>query len=399
MTISTISRVHQASRRLQELPKNEFRRLTELKAELRTDGKKIIDLSEGLPDLPPNDRFLAFIGRMAEKPELYRYPTRWGMDGLITQIEQFLCKRYSVARGNWAILPVAGSKEAFAHIAQAVLNPGEQMMAPSPGYPIYEVAASYAGAKTVRYCIDEDGSPLMPSVSKSVLEQVGLMFMTSPNNPTGKVVPREGVLETLSFCDAHDVVLCQDMAYANLTSPSHPATSLLSVARADQLVVEVHSLSKSLSIPGMRFGFVAGNRTIIQNLEVSKAVFDTGLFPVVQKAARYALVNFEEFNEAPLQIYRHRLQRSAKLLAAHGIQVAAGTAGLFQWVEVNAKKGSGTRFSEQLLNEHSILVLPGCAFSDTDDTHIRISLTVNNEIIDQVLPIIGRLLSQFRLKT
>jgi LL-diaminopimelate aminotransferase len=384
------------SQRLHGLPKNEFRELTNLKAKIRAEGTEIIDLSEGLPDIPPHERLLAFMGRVVINPALSKYPTRWGMRSLTDQIEQFLLEQFNVIPGKWAVIPVAGSKEAFAHIAQSVLNPGDIALSPAPGYPIYEVAVSYAGAETVRYRLSDEGCPQLDQLSPTELGAARLLFLTSPNNPTGLVVPHAGILDALSVCARHDVILCQDMAYANLTGENHPATSLLSIADADKPVLEVHSLSKSLSVPGWRFGFVAGNRQLIENLELSKAVFDTGLFPVVQKTARYALANFTELNAPVRETYRRRMQIAARLLNDYGIETNSNAAGFFQWIKVNDQQGSGTAFTKKLLLRHNILIMPGASFHASEDKHVRISLTAHEAMIEKVFPTIGALLSEFR---
>lgn len=392
------SEVFPASDLLRGLPKNEFRALTDIKQRLKEQGAKITDLSEGLPDLPPHNRILNYMKRISSNPDLYCYPTRWGMPSLINQIEQFIENRYDVDPSKWGILPVAGSKEAFAHIAHAFLNAGDTAISPIPGYPIYKVAISYAGARNENYRFDEAGNPILDSNSNLDLESTKLMFITSPNNPTGKVISREGISLTLSMCSANKIILCQDMAYAELSPPERSATSLLTLAKRSQPVIEVHSLSKSLSLPGIRFGFIIGNKSLVDQIEVSKAVFDTGLFPVVQKLARYALANFDEFNSAPKETYNKRIVRSNEILRKAGIETDNETSGIFTWLRVNEHQGSGSMFCERLLKEDGILVLPGAAFGEPEDTHVRISLTAPEPVLDKAIGIIAERLRSFRNK-
>lgn len=384
------------SLRLQRLPENEFRELTKLKTRLRVSGTEIIDLSEGLPNTPPNPRLLSYLGRMALKPAMHRYPTRWGSVSLRDQIEQFLEGWFDVIPGKWAIIPVAGTKEAFAHISSALLNPGDTALLPAPGYPIYSVAASNAMAKCENYTLSDKGCPEISKLSHEILEAARLLFLTSPNNPTGLTVPRSSIEETIERCSQHNIVLCQDMAYANLVKKKGMAASALSIADKSQLVLEVHSLSKSLSVPGWRFGFVAGNRQLIEHLELSKSVFDTGLFPLVQKAARYALINFREFNEQPLATYQRRTELASRLLKAHNVRVNPDSTGIFVWLTINTQHGSGTAFAEKLLQNYNILVMPGAAFRDPEDRHVRVSLTVDDSVLEHAIPIIGKLIQSFR---
>ena len=385
------------STRIQRLPENRFRELTKLKISLRAKETEITELREGIPDVPPSPRLLHYLGKMALKNCLHTYPNRWGASSLLKEIERFLQTWFDVTPGNWAIIPVAGSKEAFAHISSAVLNPGDTALLPAPGYPIYSVVASYTGAKYENYTFSETGTPQLHQLRNETLEASKLLFQTSPNNPTGLLVPPEGIKETLIKCSEHNIVLCQDMAYANLVQKKDKAVSVLSIADESQLVLEVHSLSKCLSVPGWRFGFVAGNRQLIENLELSKSVFDTGIFPLIQKSARYALIHFEEFNEQPLATYQRRIQMARSILEVYGDIVNPHSKGIFVLNLVDSERGSGTAFAQLLMENFKILVMPGAAFRDPEDLHVRVSLTVHEDLLGYALPIICQQIKSYRI--
>lgn len=365
------------SKRLATLPPNQFRELTALKAKLRQSDKDYIDLSEGIPDQHPpiglTDKLSLFCG----KQDVHGYPTRWGIAQLRQKLlHSYLEPEYGIDISRVAVLPAAGSKELIAHICQALIDPGDIVLIPEYYYPIYPVAACYAGAEVRTYPLSRDGLyyPLLQSVSTNILNRTKLLFLNYPHNPTGAVIDQAHLDDVRNFCRKWGIVLCSDLAYGHLIFENSPALSAIGNGVDPNGIIELHSFSKCLHIPGWRVACAVGDPEIVSMIESSKAVFDTGLFIGIQKALSYGLVHFKEYYPSIRNIYWERVDYFCQALKEIGINHVRPRGTFYIWAQTPLQSPK-IEFVTTLLSEASVLVMPGRAFGDKNDEHFRISLT------------------------
>lgn len=366
-----------ASTRLDSLPNNSFRELSILKQSLSAEGSVFIDLSEGVPDLPPPSKLLDFLSRASLRGNLHSYTSLAGSSQLRAALKEYLHKEFQVKGEHYAFMPGAGSKELIGLLCQALLNPGDVALVPELHYPLYPVAARFAGADAVFYPMQADRryQPRLDEVPSHVLDRTRLVFLNSPHNPTGAVIEDEVLRRMIAICQERKIVLCLDLAYAHLCFCREVARGLLGSTDSVDGLIELHSFSKSLSVPGWRVAFAAGDPRIIELLEKTRSVFSTGLLVLLQKSLRYGLVHFRELNHPLREVYRVRATEAVRLLHKHGVDATEPDGGLFLWVRLPGHIANASGFVRELLLERGVLVMPGRAFGEFEDRHIRIALT------------------------
>ncbi|HET9050811.1 MAG TPA: aminotransferase class I/II-fold pyridoxal phosphate-dependent enzyme, partial [Candidatus Dormibacteraeota bacterium] len=274
--------------RLERLPEYHFAAMRRRIAELRSSGVDVVCLDVGDPDLPTPQPVLDAAGAALRDPANHRYPAYGGLPELRAAMAAWYERRFDVVLDAGAeVLPVLGSKEAIAHLPLALLDPGDVALCPDPGYPVYTAATILAGGVAV-------GVPLLPergfapdlgAVDGAVLERARLLWLNYPNNPTGAVAPPGLLEEAVALCHRWSMVLVHDAPYTEIAEAGYRAPSVLQVAGARDVAVELHSLSKTYDMTGWRVGMAVGNRDVIALLARLKTNVDTGIFQVVQRAA------------------------------------------------------------------------------------------------------------------
>jgi LL-diaminopimelate aminotransferase len=374
------------AKRLLELPANRFRELTRLKATLAKNSSDFIDLSEGIPDLPPHQRLLKFFVSNGCKTDVHGYTGMQGLYGLRTALFEYLRTEFAVQRGDIDLLPAAGSKELIAHLCHAVLNEGDIALIPEIHYPLYPIAAKFAGAEVVTYSLRSDANwtPNLCRLSEGVLAKTRIVFLNYPHNPTGGVVSQQELDEIVAFFQQRTILVCLDLAYSHIYYEGRIAPNALKNANSSAGIIELHTFSKSLGLPGWRVAFAVGDRSIVELLDHSKAVFSTGLFVLLQKSLRYGLVNFKEFTAGVRETYEKRVTSSINALMSTGIDVVKPGGTFFLWVKL-PRPGTATEFVRSLLLDRKVLIMPGSAFGEVEDQYVRISLTAPNEILKEAM--------------
>lgn len=363
---------------------NSFRRITELKQQLRNDGRTFVDLSEGIPDSPPDETLRVKLGQFCRQPHNHGYPTRRGITLLRERILDHLVKQFGATAHGWDCLPAAGSKELIGHITQAVVDPDSVVLLPELHYPIYRNAAEYAGAKIQIVPMDREKNfaPCLSALPESVLRDARLLWVNSPNNPTGTAIDGGTLRSLIQICQRNDIVLAHDVAYSHIRFDGGITHSVLT-GQCDG-VVELHSLSKSVHVPGWRAAFLAGDPQLVKLVELSKAVFDTGIFVAMQKAMCYALHNFETHTREVCRIYAERVEFMSMALRDIGIAHIPPQGTFFIWCEIPTDEGA-MEFTERLLSETGVLAMPGSAFGKAGKRHFRLALTQPMQILEEVV--------------
>ncbi|MCX5754272.1 MAG: aminotransferase class I/II-fold pyridoxal phosphate-dependent enzyme, partial [Candidatus Krumholzibacteria bacterium] len=272
------------SKRLEQLPPYLFVEIDRLKASMLGSGRKLLDLGIGDPDLGAPRELVAALERAISNVSHHRYPPGRGLNRLIDSIRAWAGRRYGLPIGRDEVLVTIGSKEAIAHLPLAIVNPGDTVLIPDPGYPVYYSSAVFAGASCVRVPLDETNGylPRLGELDRRIPSGARLLFLNYPNNPTAAVAGETLRREAVEFCGRRGIVLASDAAYGEIwyeepTVPFFPAAREAGIP-----YIEFFSFSKTFSIAGWRIGFAIGSREIIAALSQLKYNIDSGVFGAIQ---------------------------------------------------------------------------------------------------------------------
>jgi LL-diaminopimelate aminotransferase len=376
-----------ASERVKSLPPYLFSVFNQKKKELEAQGVDVIDLGIGAPDLPTPPFIIEALKEEVIKPENHKYSSYTGCQEFREAVAEFYQKQYGVDLDpNTEVLTLIGSKEGIAHFIQATINPGESVLIPDPGYPVYQSAVHLAGAKSIPLPLDpnKNYTPKFDTIPKSKLNHSKLMLLNYPSNPTGATVEIETFLKAVTFAKENNLAIAHDAAYGLVTFEDYQAPSILQVPGAKGVAVEFGSLSKSFNMAGWRIGYVVGNKDMIKALSILKSNMDTCQFLPIQKAAATALCSDLSTVKENNSIYQNRMVKMIEGLNEMGIQVEKPRGTFFLWAKV-PKPFTSQQFAEKLLTEAGIIVTPGIAFGENGEGYIRISLSVSSERLDELV--------------
>ena len=380
--------------RIQRLPPYVFEQVNKLKYQARSDGADIIDFGMGNPDLPTPKHIVDKLVETVNNPKTHRYSASKGIPGLRQSQARYYERRFGVKLNpDTEIIATLGSKEGFANMAQAMVNPGDVILVPNPTYPIHAFGFIISGA-TIQHL------PILPDtmstpdgffevLDQNVRNSVPLpkaLVLNFPGNPTAEVVDLDFYKEVVSYCKKNDILILSDLAYAEIYYDSdNPPPSILQVGGAKDIAVEFTSLSKTYSMPGWRMGFAVGNERLISALTRIKSYLDYGAFTPIQVAASAALDSPDSVIQEIRDVYKHRRDVLIDAFDRVGWHVPAPEATMFAWAPIPEplKKLGSLEFSKLLLQEADIAVSPGIGFGEYGDTHVRIALVENEQRIRQ----------------
>ncbi|MEK5393121.1 LL-diaminopimelate aminotransferase [Margalitia sp. FSL K6-0131] len=366
------------SKRVQGLPPYLFSVIDEKKKRLQEKGMDIIDLGIGAPDLPTPDFIVERLTKELANPLNFKYSGYAGCQEFREAVALFYKNHYQVDLDpDTEVLTLIGSKEGIAHIVPAMIDPGDVVLIPDPGYPVYHTAAYLSGGECVDLPLipDQNYRPDYSKVSNQHKKQAMLMFLNYPGNPTAATVEINVLEEAVHFAKEHQIGIVHDSAYNLVTFDGYKAPSILQVPGAKEVAVEFGSLSKSFNMTGWRIGYVVGNRDIIRALSIVKSNTDTSQFLPIQKAAAEALKSDYTTVEQNNRIYHERREKVVEALRNIGIQVEKPRGSFFIWAPV-PKGYSSQEFAEKVLEETGVIITPGNAFGRSGEGYFRIALTV-----------------------
>lgn len=377
------------SQRLENLPPYLFARIDAMKARKRKEGVDIIDLGVGDPDLPtPAHIVEAMVGAVRD-PKNHHYPAYEGMDAYRQAVAEWYGKRFSVSLDpDSEVLALMGSKDGIAHIPEAFVNPGDYVLVPDPGYPVYKTSTLFAEGRThlLPLTAENDFLPVLDDVPKDVLKKAKLLFFNYPNNPTSAIAPKSFFEEVVDFARDNDLVVVHDNAYSEITFDGYKAPSFLEVDGAKEVGVEIHSLSKTYNMTGWRIGMAVGNPEILAGLGRVKSNVDSGVFDAVQEAAVAALTGSQQCVADACAVYQERRDVLVKGLQELGFDVHAPKATFYVWMPVDDCMKTAARF----LDEAGIVVTPGVGFGESGAGYVRFAITRPVERIEEALGRIRR---------
>lgn len=375
------------SNRVKNLPPYIFSEFQRKKAELERKGVDVIDLGIGAPDLPTPDFIYDRLVKEARNPANHRYSPYSGCSEFKEAVAAFYQKQYGVKLDpETEILTLIGSKEGIANLMQALINPGDAVLVPNPGYPVYQKAVLLAGGETLLLPLDEKKGyvPDFGQVSEKEGKRAKLMLLNYPSNPTGATVELDTLQEAAAFAENNNICVVNDAAYDLVTFDDYKSPSVLQVPNARNYAVELGSLSKSFNMTGWRIGYIAGNKQVIKALATLKSNIDSSQFLPVQLAAATALQSDLSAVRENNEIYKERMEIVYNALNELGIATKKVRGTIFLWAKVPAGFSSSS-FAEKLLEEAGVIVTPGTAFGSSGEGYIRIALTVSKARLEEVI--------------
>jgi alanine-synthesizing transaminase len=376
--------------RMRRLPPYVFAQVNELKMKLRREGKDIVDLGMGNPDLPTPQHIIDKLLEAAQKPHNHRYSASRGITKLREAIANWYGRRYDVdIDPNTEAVVTIGAKEGLSHLVLALISPGDVVFAPNPTYPIHPYSVIIAGGDLRSIPIEKgrDFFEDLQVATKQTWPQPKMLIISYPHNPTTEVVDLEFFQKVCDFAKEHGIILVHDLAYADLVFDQEMAPSFLQVKGAKDIGVEFFSLSKSYSMPGWRVGFCVGNAAIISALTRIKSYLDYGIFQPIQIASIIALNSDQACVKEIVETYRSRRDVLVDGLNRVGWPTDKPKATMFVWSKIPAEfldMGS-VEFSKFLIREAGVAVSPGRGFGEYGDDHVRFALVENEERTRQAL--------------
>ncbi|MCC7566742.1 MAG: LL-diaminopimelate aminotransferase [Methanoregulaceae archaeon] len=370
--------------RMEQLPPYLFARIDDMKAQKIREGVDVIDFGVGDPDLPTPPHIVDSLCTAARDPRNHHYPSYAGMPEYRSAVADWYKTRFGVTLDpQKEVIALMGSKDGVAHVPEAFVNPGQYVLVPSPGYPVYRTATLFAEGKVFEMpLLEENGFiPVLDDIPADVARSTGLMYLNYPNNPTSAVV-REGFFEeAVEFAQKYGIVIVHDNAYSEITFDGYRAPSFLSTDGAMEVGIEMHSLSKTYNMTGWRIAMAVGNPEIIAGLGRVKTNVDSGVFDAVQHAAITALSGPQDCIRDACAVYQERRDLLVRGLLDLGFSVKPPKATFYVWMAVD----DCMKFATRMLDEAGIVVTPGIGFGTAGEGYVRFALTRSTERIREAL--------------
>ena len=373
-----------AARRLQTLPPYMFAELDRRIETKRAEGVDVISLGVGDPDQPTPRHIVEALQEAAEDPTTHQYPSYWGLPALRKAIADWYGSRFGVDLDpDTEVLPLIGSKEGIAHLAWAFVDPGDEVLVPDPGYPVYAASTLLAGGTPVPLPVRAERG-WAPDLSEvKVTDAARVLWLNYPSNPTAAVAD-EGVFEeAVDFARGHDLLLAHDAAYVEMTFDGYVAPSLLQVEGARDVAVEFGSPSKTYNMTGWRVGWAVGKADAIAALATLKTNIDSGIFNAVQRATVAALTGPIEPVEEMRAVYAKRRDVVVATLNDLGWDLEPPKGSLYVWFPTGQR--TSAEFCELLLERAGVVVSPGPGYGQGGEGFARISLTVPDDRLEEAM--------------
>jgi aspartate/methionine/tyrosine aminotransferase len=368
--------------------------------ELNKQGKQVINLGIGSPDLPPHPEVIRVLQEESAKPNVHAYQSYKGSPVLRKAIAAWYEQWYGVELNpDTEILPLIGSKEGIMHVCMTYLDEGDNVLVPNPGYPTYRSAAKLAGGNPIDYTLkpENDWFPdfdelerLISSSSPARKDKGTLMFVNYPQMPTGQLPTAAFFEKLVAFAKKHKILIVHDNPYSFILNEK--PMSLLQIEGAKETVIELNSLSKSQNMAGWRIGMLVGARERIDEVLRFKSNMDSGMFLPVQLAAAKALGLGRDWYDGVNAVYRKRRNHVFALLDLLHCEYSKEQAGMFVWAKIPAGYENGYALSDEVLYNASVFITPGGIFGDAGNNYIRVSLCSTEEKLEESIGRIKTLL-------
>ena len=373
--------------RLSLLPPYLFAELDRLKREVQQKGVDVISLGIGDPDLPTPAHIVEACKKAAELPLNHRYPDYQGLDRFREAACGWYKSRFGVVLDpQKEACALIGSKEGIANFPIAVVDPGDIVLIPDPGYPVYFSGCVFNGGEPYFMPLRKENAflPDFGAIPAEIARRAKLMWLNYPNNPTAATADSAFFRRAVKFCLDNNIVLAHDIAYSEIAFDGYRAPSVLEIDGARECAIEFHSLSKTYSMTGWRVGFAVGNAQLIGALGTVKTNVDSGVFQAVQEAAITGLSGGDDYLHRYCAIYQQRRDLMVEALRAIGLVCEVPRATFYIWASV-PKGYTSASFTERVLKETGVVITPGSGFGKSGEGYVRFSLTVPSERLQEAV--------------
>ena len=366
-----------------------FATLNEKKEELIKEGRKVYNLSVGTPDFKPAPHVMKAMQDACKDPENYKYALA-DLPELLKAVQYRYEKRFGVRVETDEIMSVYGSQECMAHIGMVFCNPGDTILVPNPGYPMFEMSGIMAKANLEYYTIKEENGylPDLDHIPEETLKRAKYMIVSYPLNPVCVCAPDEFYPKLIDFAKKNEIVILHDNAYSDIIYTRKQGRSFLSFEGAKEVGVEFYSLSKSYNLTGTRISFVVGNREIIEKFRTLRSQIDYGIFLPIQYAAIAALTGPDDFIEEQRQQYEARNRALCGGLRKIGWNVPDSQGTMFVWAKIPEGYESSADFCIRLMERTGVIVTPGSAFGSEGEGYVRMALVVDEQMIAEIIRVL-----------
>lgn len=372
--------------RMKDYEEGIFQLLNEKKEEVERKGKKVYNLSVGTPDFPTDAHIMEAVTKAAQDSANYKYALKMLPELSKAVIKRFR-ERYHVELTDREITDVYGSQEGIAHIGLCLCNPGDIVLVPNPGYPIFSIGPSLASADVRTYDLKEENNylPDLDGMDEALLEKMKFMIVSYPLNPVCRIAPDEFYKKLIPWAKKHEIIILHDNAYSDIVYDGHIGKSILQFPGAKENCIEFYSLSKSYNYTGARVGFLVGNEYLVQSFKRLRSQFDYGTFLPVQYGAIAALNGPDDGIKRRCAEYQKRRDALCGGLRSIGWNIPDSQGSMFAWGKIPEGYEDDVEFVMELLERSGVLCTPGSSFGSLGKGHVRFALTMPVEQIQEAV--------------
>ncbi|HYR61521.1 MAG TPA: LL-diaminopimelate aminotransferase [Actinomycetota bacterium] len=384
------------AKRIEKLPPYLFASLDRRIAEARDRGVDVISFAIGDPDRPTPANIVDAATAAVRDPANHRYPSYYGLPALRRAIAAYYRRRFDVTLDPESqVLPLIGSKEGIHNLATAFVDPGDVVLVPDPGYPVYATSTILAGGRPVMVPLPAEGGfqPRLDEISPGDAVAAKVLWLNYPNNPTAAIAGPDTFAQAVAFAKEHNLLLAHDAAYVDVTYDGYVAPSVLQTPGAMEVALEFGSLSKTYNMTGWRIGWAVGSPVAVEALGRVKTNIDSGIFNALQRAGIEALEGPQDAVADNLAVYRRRRDTLVDGLNAAGWTLARPKAAIYLFAPTPNGESSGA-FADFLLESAGVVVAPGAGYGAQGEGHVRFSLTLDDARLDEGVERIARALKE-----
>ena len=380
----------QFSKRSEAIEEGIFTILNNKKTELLNKGREVYNFSVGTPDFKPQFHIMEALSQAAKDPENYKYALA-DQPELLEAVQGFYRNRFGVELETEEIMSLYGSQEGIAHVAIPLCDPGDIVLVPNPGYPVFAHGPELSGARIETYPLYAENNflPVFEDIPEETARTAKLMLVSYPSNPVCSVAGDEFYERLIAFAKKYNIVILHDNAYSDIIFQGKEGKSFLSYPGAKEVGIEFYSLSKSYNMTGARISFALGNASVIRQFKKVRSQIDYGIFLPVQKAAVAALTGPQEAVKEQCREYERRSRALCGGLRSIGWEVPDSQGTMFVWAPIPKNYQSSEQFVLDLMEKTGVIAVPGTAFGDLGEGYVRFALVYDVLAIEKVVGFIG----------
>ncbi len=379
------------AQRMEEFQPGIFNVLDERRQQRLAQGLPVYNLSIGTPDFLPDPHVVQALAQAASQPANYRYSLT-ELPELVEAVQHWYLRRYGVELEPEELMSIYGSQEGLTHIGWALCDPGDVVLVPDPGYPIFEMGPALCGAEIVHYPLKEENGylPDLDGMDPELADRAKMMVVSYPANPVCVTAPDEFYHKLIAFAKAHNIIILHDNAYSDIIFDGRVGKSFLAYEGAKEVGVEYNSLSKTYNLTGARISFVLGNRQIIQTFRRLRSQIDYGIFLPVQHAAIAALNGPQDSVARNRAEYQARRDALCGGLRSIGWDVPDSQGSMFVWAPLPKGYHNSVDFCFELLERSGLLCTPGSAFGELGEGHVRFALVQPVPVMQEIVAAVAK---------